>query len=74
MAATIITNSEAHAQTMYHVFDAAEAAAKLGRSESSIRREAKKLGVKKIKGNSVAGFIVWPHAHGALPVALSFAE
>jgi hypothetical protein len=74
MAATIIT-AEAHAQnTGYCVYSVAEAAQKLGRSVSSIRRELRSIGVQRVAGRSVAGFASWPHSHGDLDVRLPVSE
>jgi hypothetical protein len=56
-AATITTHADVRDNTYICVYSVAEAAKRLGKSESTIRKIAKKLGVKKIAGSAVAGFV-----------------
>lgn len=72
MNATLVTLDHHSKNTGYCVYSVSEAAAKLGCSESAVRREAKKLGVKKIAGRVVAGYISWSHSHGAMDVRLPY--
>jgi DeoR/GlpR family transcriptional regulator of sugar metabolism len=57
MTTTLITPAEKANLTVACVYNAAEAAAKLGVAETTIRRECRKAGVKKIAGRTVAGFV-----------------
>jgi IS30 family transposase len=57
MKVTLIPTAEINAGLKQH-FSVAEAAAHLGVAESTIRRAAKKAGVKKIAGRSVRGGIL----------------
>ena len=57
-----------------YVSSAKEAARLLGTSESSIRRECHRLGVRRIAGKAIAGYVVWAKAiDGQTDLALSFA-
>lgn len=53
-----------HSVTTYSCHTLGAAARKLGVSESTIRRVARRLGVTRVAGPAVGGFVVWPLAHG----------
>lgn len=74
MQAKIMTCSEAENETLYCAHSVDDAAKKLDVSPTTIRRAAKNLGVKKIRGRGVKGFIVWPRLHGQFGVAMAFAS
>jgi hypothetical protein len=57
MTAMITTPADVSSNTYACVYNVAEAAKKLGVSERMIRKTAKQLGVKKIAGRGVAGFV-----------------
>ena len=67
MYAEIITPEAAQATTARVAHNVAEAAQYLRVSESTIRKVAKRLGVRRIKGRSVAGVILFD----ASPVAVT---
>lgn len=64
MSATFLPIHLADDATRFHCHTVAAAAKKLGISEATIRRAARSLGVRKIAGPAVAGFVVWAGAHG----------
>lgn len=70
---TLVTVDEQYANTGSCQYSAQEAAAKLGVSVSTIRRQCKSLGVTRLSGPTVAAFVAWPHSHGSLPVYLPVA-
>ena len=57
MIATVMTHADRLDSVVSCQSTVAEAAAKLGVSESAIRRAARRLGVRKISGPTVAGFV-----------------
>lgn len=59
MQAALITASAQYASVSSYVYGATDAARKLGVSESTVRRHARKLGVRKTVGKAVAGFVCW---------------
>ena len=71
MNARLITHAEQQA-TCTAFCTVAEAAVKLGVSAATIRRAANRLGVKKIHGRRVAGFILFD-SH-PVSVSVSYAE
>jgi predicted transcriptional regulator len=71
MTASLITTAEQN--KMVTAFcTVAEAAKQLGRSESAVRKHAKKLGVKKIKGRGISGFILFDAY--PVPVTVAYCE
>lgn len=71
----LMTHAEQSSTVCACVYNVAEAAAKLGLSESTIRHQAKRLGVKRIAGRVVKGFVAWPNAvHQGVTVVLPYAE
>jgi transposase-like protein len=74
MTATYETVQEIGNRTTFVCHSVADAARKLGVSESTIRQTARKLGVRKIAGRSVCGFVVWARRHGPLDVTLAVHE
>ena len=72
MNATITTAKDVHDNTYLCVFSVADAAKRLGKSEAAIRKIARKLGVKKIAGSVVAGFLKFD-AH-PLNIVMPFAS
>lgn len=71
---TILTHDAASKATGYCVYTVAEAAKKLNRSESAVRRELRTAGVKRVAGPTVAAFASWAFAHGSLDVRLPVHE
>lgn len=71
---TIMTTAAAGQTTGFCVYTVAEAAKKLGTSESKVRRELRAAGVKRVAGRSVAAFASWPNSHGNMDVRLPVAE
>ena len=57
MTAILITAVQQYAETTRCAYSVAEAAQKLRCSETKIRKIAKRLGVRRIAGPTVAGFI-----------------
>lgn len=64
MTPTLLTHAEKETIVAACCHTVADAAKKLGISESAVRRQAKRLGVKRISGRVVAGFVAWPNAAG----------
>ena len=69
--ATIVTAKQAESMSVRH-YTLPEAARVLQVSETTIRRAMRQAGVRKVRGQYVAGFAVFSAA--ALPVAVTFAE
>lgn len=75
MTATIISQIEHQARTGYVCHSVREAAEKLGVSSATIRRQIKALGVHRVAGDVVTGFVSWANAHGGtMDVRLPYAE
>lgn len=72
MNAILITATQNSKECNACVYGAAEAAEKLGVSEATIRRTARQLGVKRIAGRAVAGFVKWDRH--PVPVCMPYSE
>lgn len=71
MTAKIITAEAAYEMTARVAHNVAEAAEYLRVSESTVRKVAKRLGVRRIQGQSAAGFVLFDSSPVA--VVLPFA-
>ncbi len=71
MTAKIITAEASYATTARVAHNVAEAAQYLRVSESTIRKVAKRLGVRRIKGRSVAGVILFDSSPVAVTLSFS---
>lgn len=72
LTAEIISHNVKQTGTFSCVYDVAEAARKLNVSETTIRRAAKRAGVKRIKGRVVSAFLRFDAPR--VDVVLPFAE
>lgn len=72
MDAKLITPATHRRNILSCVYSAAEAAERLGVSTTTIRRTVKALGVCRIAGSSVAGFVRF--AHHPVDLSMPYAE
>lgn len=72
MNATLITPATHQRNTLSCVYSPAEAAQRLGVSESTVRRAVRKLGVRRIAGATVTGFVRF--AHHPVDVSMPYSE
>lgn len=59
MAPELMTAVAVQNDVMDCAYSVAEAAKNLGVSEATIRRQCRSLGVTRVAGSTVAGFVVW---------------
>ena len=72
MNADLIPAKEQYEMTTSYVSNVKEAAERLEVSETTIRQTAKRLGVKKISGPTVAGFVLF--ASSPVDVSMPYFE
>lgn len=73
MNARLITAAEHTAAVYACAYGADDAAKQLGVSPTTIRRAARQLGVSRIKGRTVAGFILF-EGLTAVPISMPYAD
>lgn len=72
MTPTLMSRAAQSTGAYVYCSSVGEVAEKLGVSPSTVRRQIRRLGVKRICGRAVAGFVCWPRPNTA--VILPYAE